>query len=118
MTTKMTKKDYFTALLAIEEVASNEELVSFINKELEQLAKKSGSARPKTENQEKNEGLKDMILEVLRNGGRATLTQIQNENADLAELSNQKLNALMIQLVKDGKVIRTVERRKAYFEVA
>ena len=39
---KVTKKERFTQLLEIAEVKKNEELVKFINHELELLEKKSG----------------------------------------------------------------------------
>ena len=38
---KVTKRDNFNALLKIEEVASTEQLVEFVNHELELLDKKS-----------------------------------------------------------------------------
>ena len=43
VTRKMTKKDCFNALLAIEEVANNENLVLFINHEIELLEKKNSA---------------------------------------------------------------------------
>ena len=40
MSNKLTKRDYFNSLLAINEVASRPELVKFIEHELELLEKK------------------------------------------------------------------------------
>jgi DNA-binding HxlR family transcriptional regulator len=35
-----------------------------------------------------------------------------------AELSNQKLSALLRQMVTEGTIVRTEDKRKAYFSLA
>lgn len=117
MTKKMTKKDYFTALLAIAQVNENEELSAFINHELEQLAKKSSGNRTETENQKNNEEIKNKILEALSAEKEMNISDIQKAGGDeLSSLSNQKMNALILQLKKAGKVERVEIKRKAYFK--
>ena len=117
MTKKMTKKDYFTALLAIEQIRENEELSAFINHELEQLEKKSSGKRAETENQKNNEEIKNKILAVLSTEKEMSISDIQEAGGDkLAGLSNQKMNALILQLKKAGKVERVEIKRKAYFK--
>ena len=59
--TKMTKKDYFKALLAIEEVNANSAMVNFINHEIELLEKKNGKRKP-TKTQEENEIIKELVI--------------------------------------------------------
>ena len=98
---KMTKRDYFNTLLGIAEVKANPELVKFIDHELE-LA---------------NEGIKSVILETLaENEKMMTISEMQKVNAELGELSNQRISALVRQLLADGKVERVEEKRKAYFK--
>jgi predicted transcriptional regulator len=46
-----------------------------------------------------------------------TVTEIQKEVAECAELSNQRVSALLRQMVADGVVIRTEDKRKAYFSL-
>ena len=107
MTNKMTKKDCFIALLAISAVSEKPELVEFINHELEQLAKKSSSGtRKPTENQVENENIKLKILDILEDGKERTISEIQSADDSLAELSNQKMNAIILQLKKMGRVER------------
>ena len=53
-TKKLTKKEKFGMLLNIKEVAENEMLVEFINKELELLNKKNGK-NGQTKGQKENE---------------------------------------------------------------
>lgn len=116
---KVTKRDNFNALLKIEEVASNEQLVEFINHELELLDKKSAShSTAKTANQKANEEIKTKIVDVLVQLGKSTISELQSGSEEMAEYSNQKLSALLKQLVDSKQVVRTMEKKKAYFEVA
>ena len=47
-----------------------------------------------------------------------TVTEIQKEIAECAELSNQRVSALLRQMKEDGIVTRTEDKRKAYFSIA
>ena len=114
---KMTKRDYFNTLLGIAEVKANPELVKFIDHELELLAKKNSAEKKPTAVQIANEGIKSVILETLtKNGGLMTITEMQKANAELGELSNQKISALIKQLVTDEKVEKIEEKRKSFFK--
>ena len=114
---KMTKRDYYNALLALKEVKGNEELVKFINHELELLAKKNSAEKKPTAVQIANENIKEVILETLKeNGGMMTISEMQKANAELGEMSNQRISALVRQLKEDGKVERIEDKRKAYFK--
>ena len=73
-TMTMTRKDYFNELLNIQEVAENEELVIFINKELAKLEKRSNTQKKPTKKQIEN--LLDMWLssaqlEAIKEGWKA-----------------------------------------------
>lgn len=116
-TKKMTKRDYFNALLNIAEVKADDEMVKFIEHELELLAKKNSAEKKPTAVQVANEGIKSVILETLaENGGLMTITEMQKVNAKLGELSNQKISALVKQLVADEKVEKIEEKRKSFFK--
>lgn len=114
---KLTKRDYFNQLLEKAEVKADEKLVKFIENELALLAKKSSAEKKPTAVQVENEGIKEVILETLSNSSvKMTITDLMKANAKLGELSNQRLSALVRQLIADGKVERTEEKRKAYFK--
>ena len=116
-TKKMTKRDYFNTLLGIAEVKANDELVKFIEHELELLAKKNSSEKKPTAVQVANEGIKSVIVETLaKNGRKMTISEMQKTNAELGEMSNQRISALVRQLINDGKVERIEDKRKAYFK--
>ena len=112
---KLTKRDYFSQLKEI--VEGNVELTNFINHEIELLDKKSNSKTP-SKAQLANESIKENIVKVLNTIGKpATITDIQNANSELAQMSNQKISALLTQLIKAEIVVRTVDKKKAYFSV-
>ena len=46
-----------------------------------------------------------------------TITEIQTINGDLKELSNQKISALLKQLVDSDVVERIVDKKKTYFQI-
>lgn len=116
-TKKMTKRDYYNALLNIAEVKANGEMVKFIEHELELLAKKNSAEKKPTAVQIANEGIKSVILEALaENGKMMTISEMQKVNAELGEMSNQRISALVRQLINDGKVERIEDKRKAYFK--
>lgn len=115
MANKLTKKDLFNKLLEVEEINANEELVNFINHEIELINKKASKSGT-TKVQKENEGIKDIILETLRlEGAPMTITQLQETDKTLEGLSNQKISALLAQLVNTNKVIRTKDKKTTLF---
>ena len=113
---KVTKREKFEMLKALSEVKANPMLTEFIDHELELLAKKNASEKKPTAQQVANEGLKDVILNVLtENGGLMTITDIQKASAELADLSNQRISALVRQMV-GVSVERVEDKRKAYLK--
>jgi DNA-binding transcriptional regulator GbsR (MarR family) len=47
-----------------------------------------------------------------------TISEIIKAHEDLHELSTQKVSPLISSLVKEFKVVRIEEKRKAYFKIA
>ena len=115
-TKKITKKEYFSKLREI--VKDNVELTNFIDHEIELLNKKSVNKTP-SKTQIENENIKTDIVKVLTEMAKPlTITDIQNANENLANLSNQKISALLTQLVNAKIVVRTTDKKKAYFSLA
>lgn len=116
-TKKLTKRDHFNTLLTIEAVKSNPTLVDFINNELDLLSRKNATDKKPTALQQANEILKEAILQFLSNGEMHTVSSLIKNVTECAECSNQKVSALMIQLVNDGKVEKVIEKRVTYFKL-
>ncbi|MBO5730587.1 MAG: hypothetical protein J6R67_05250 [Treponema sp.] len=115
---KITKRDRFNALLNMAEVKANPDMVAFIEHELELLAKKNSSEKKPTAAQVANEALKTAIVEGMEENRLYTITDIQKNVAECAELSNQKVSALVRQLKEEGLVVKTEDKRKSYFSKA
>ena len=118
-TKKLTKRDRFEALLKLSEVQANPDMVAFIEHEIELLAKKNAGDKKPTAKQMENDGIKATILTVMEKSPEHlfTVTELCKADADLAELSNQRVSALLRQLIDAGKVKKTEDKRKSYFSV-
>ena len=82
-----------------------------------QLAKRSTSKTP-TKTQKENEVVKETILAVLDDfAGKMTVTEMLTDDR-LHGFSNQKISALLRQLVSTEQVVKTIEGKKSYFSVA
>ena len=113
---KMTKREMFEQIKANYPLTADE--VAFIDHELELLARKNSAEKKPTAQQVANEGIKQVIMQVLtENGGLMTVTDIQKSSAELSELTNQKLSALLRQMRTDNLVEKVEDKRKAYFKV-
>ena len=119
MTKKLTKKDHFNALKSIPEVAQNEVLMAFIDHEIELLNRKNSTAtgeKKLTATQVANEELKTAILNGMEPNRLYTITELMKEIPECAELTNQKISAIVRQMVKENTVNRIEDKRKALFE--
>lgn len=117
MANKITKREVINAMLANEVVSANSTWVAYLENELALIEKKAANKKS-TKTQEENKGIKSVILDTLTSIGSGTITDIQNANSDLAELSNQKVSALVRQLVESGEVVKTTDKKKSIFSVA
>lgn len=120
-TKKITKREKFEMLAKIAEVKANPMLVEFIEHELELLAKKNASGEGKmTATQKENKELKDKIFECMEEEPNKlfTISDMLKLFPCCADLTNQRVSALVRQLKEDGKVERVVEKRKAFFKIA
>ena len=99
------------------------EQIAFLDKRIEITQKKNAKSadgeRKPTKLQLANEGIKVDILSALSGFDKAvSINDLQKSSAELAKLSNQKITALLTQLLEDNKVERTVVKGRAYFALA
>ena len=112
---KMTKVEMFNAIKAVPQVADNQEMVDFIDKQIAQLAKRK-SAESKT--QKENKALMEVVVDAMAVLNKpATATQIMKSDAYLSELSLPKVSALLKKLIEEGRVERTIEKKIALFSL-
>ncbi len=124
---KVTKAQRFSdikALLSGESVTYGTDLemaLSFIDHEMELLAKKNSGEKKKTDAQVANDGYKALILTYLgtlsADDVGVTCSEIGKAIPELSEFNNQKISALLRQLVTADVVDKTVSKGKSYFKL-
>ena len=119
-TKKTTKRENFTAIRNILEELGKSDLVAVMEHELELLAKKNASGSDKlTATQVANNSIKDEILECMSAEPNKifTITDMLKLFPCCEDLTNQKVSALVRQLIKEGKVVKHEDKRKSYFQI-
>ena len=110
---KLTKKEKYGMVL--DYIKDNEMLVEFINNEINLLTKKASSSS-KSKNQLENENIKEKLVAILNKlDNPITITDLQKANSEMGAYSNQKISALLTQLVNEKRVYRIVDKKKTYF---
>lgn len=118
MAVKVTKKDRFAQLRVLAEKYGTEDLVEFIDHEVELLTNKSSKKSP-TKTQKENESVMTAIKEVL--GASADPMTVADIMTALGgDYTNQKISALLTLMGARGtrEVFRTEVKKKAYFRLA
>ena len=115
---KITKRERFESLLNMVEVQADPDMVKFIEHELELLAKKNASDKKPTAQQVANGAIKQAIVDGMERDRFYTITDIQKSVPECADLSNQKISALVRQLKDDGVITKTEDKRKSYFSLS
>ena len=117
----MTKRDYFAILRsAYPETADNyDEVIAFIDHEVELLNRKNSSEKKPTAQQTANASIGEAIVAHLSAEPNRlfTITEIIKEVPACAELTNQRVSAIVRGLIGTS-VERIEEKRKAYFRSA
>ena len=110
----MTKKEMFAEIRNV--VADNEEMVAFINHEIELLEKKSGSPRKPTKTQIENDGFKAEIVAALATADKpVTIKELVAICEPIVGLTNQRITHMLTDLRKNGTVQRSYVGKVAYF---
>ena len=110
----MTKKEMFVAIKAM--VSENEEMVAFLDHEIELLSKKrSDNSKAKAESDARAEKVFNALAEMDR---PVTISELLSLTSDeeVANYTNQRVSALMRKLGE--RVVKTMNKGKAYFTVA
>ena len=115
----MTKKEMFTALLNLNEVAARPDLVAGIEHEIDLLSRKNASTRKPTAHQEENDMLIEKIVNVLFRAPETGMTVTEIAKAlNNPDLTHSRINQLVKKLKDNGTVIREEVKRRAYFRLS
>ena len=116
---KMTKREMFELIKGKYPLTAEE--VAFIDHEIELLTKKNSADKKPTAQQEANATIKSAIQTVMEVNPNQlfTVSELMKKVPGLPEdMTNQRMSALVRQMVEAGLVKRTEEKRKAYFSLA
>lgn len=107
-----------TNVKALSYVLANCELTEEVRAKVEnmkaQFEKKNSAEKKPTANQVANDTLKEAILSEMEEGRLYTISEMMKELPSCADHSNQKLSAIIRQML-GVSVERVEEKRKAYF---
>lgn len=124
-TKKITKKDRFTALLNIEAVKNDADMVAFIEHEIELLDKKnSGERKPTAKQVAKTAHDAELRSAIVNEMEMNTLYSASDLIKSLptlsaeADLSPAKVSYLMRDLVDDGSVVKVLDKRHTFYKLA
>lgn len=115
---KITKRENFEKIIEVLRAEGEEELIKVMEHEIELLDKKKANGKM-TKTQEENEGIKQVILKTLEEIGKpVSITNLIKDSEELGQFTNQKISALMSQLInKDKLVVRTQDKKTALFSL-
>ena len=118
---KITKKMVVEMMLAEETIVANEVFKAYLENELELLKKKSENKKA-TKNQEANVAIKTDMLEVMAHMSPSTATEIMNavksvDTEKYATLTNQRTSAILKQMIDEGTVVKTVDKKVSTFSL-
>jgi translation initiation factor 1 (eIF-1/SUI1) len=126
---KVTKAQYFGMVRNIvesAETANKADILAFIDHEVELLQKKSNKSG-NTKTQQANEAILDTIKAVLAETDKpVTISELMTddrlktyvEGIETKTMTNQKLSALVKKLCATNEVVRTEDKKKAFFSLA
>ena len=114
---KVTIKEQFVMVKEVLAQAGREDLVAFVDGRIAVLDKKAENRKP-TKTQAENEILKARVVEILEDAEKG-MTATEILNADVETFKNvQKVTALLKALVDNGKIVKEVDKKKAFFTIA
>lgn len=119
---KITKKMVVEMMLADAHIVASEQFKAYLENELELLKKKAENKKV-AKNQEANVEIKADMLEVMAHMAPSTATEIMNavksvDTEKYATLTNQRVSALLRQLIEDNKVVKSVDKKVSKFALA
>lgn len=115
---KVTKKDFYGMIIELATENGRNDIVEFAQHEIDLLNNKA-SRTTLTATQKENESIKEVILtELERIGKPVTITELINNSEALNKYTNPKITALCTQLSKVNKIVRVLDKKKAYYSIA
>lgn len=107
----MTKREHFEFILRNYDL--DEIDVAFIQHEIDLLVNHTENKKPSAK-QTINNGIKDLIFAEMETDRLYTITDMMKELPSCADMSNQRISALVKQMMPT-RIEKIVDKRRAYF---
>ena len=119
-TRKPTQRDRYAEIREILVSAGRDDLVEFVDGRVAQLDKKNSAERKPTAKQVENAGFKADIVAFMEPGTQYLSADITKGVPSIvaAGISANRVTAMLTQLVNDGAIVRTVDKRKSFYSLA
>ena len=115
MEKRITKRDVLNHI--IETYATDTMVVEYAKHEIELLDNKKAT-KSETKTQKENVATMEIIVNTLTELARPVrIAELQEANSTLAELSNQKISALLKKLVDNKTITKNIDKKVAYFSI-
>lgn len=113
-----TQKEQFGKMISVfEEIGGHDDLIQFCNERIAKLEKKAVSANSKKNAED--EKFFDAIADVLADGKGKRASEVHKALvADYADITVQKVTALLGKMVASGEVVKTVDKKVSTFSLA
>ena len=117
---KPTQRENYAEIREILVSAGRDDLVEFVDGRIAQLDKKNSAERKPTAKQIENEGFKSDILAWMEPDEKYLSADVTKGVPSIvaAGLSANRVTAMLTQLVNDGAIVRTEDKRKNYYSLA
>jgi len=119
-TRKPTQRDRYAEIREILASAGRDDLVEFVDGRVAQLDKKNSAERKPTAKQVENANFKADILAWMEPDTLYLSAEVVKGVPSIVDagVSAQRVSAMLTQLVNDGAIVRTEEKRKNYYSLA
>lgn len=111
-----TKKENFNAIATILNGIGNHDFDDFLAHEIELISRKRSTSTKPTKRQLENQDIKVKIADVLTDKGQ-TVTEIL-ETLNIKGLSNQRVSALLRQMIDENIATKEIVKGRAMFTIA
>ena len=119
-TRKPTQRDRYAEIREILASAGRDDLVEFVDGRVAQLDKKNSAERKPTAKQVENANFKADIVTYMEPDTLYLSADLAKSVPSIVEagISGNRVTAMLTQLVKDGTLVRTEDKRKNYYSLA
>ena len=116
-TPKMTKFQKYEMLSKLDAVQTNEVLAEFVAHEMELLSNRKASPKKQTASQKANAILLENIISAMEPNRLYTIAEMLKEFEFCADLSPQRVSAVLRPAIIDKRIERVEDKRKVFFKV-